>query len=172
MPGDDTANAVPCRVHGASYAVARGGRASGAGGSPLLAHFKVSGSSSSNMVDWGLVLHQSGLALKLFIEGEDGSLLLAVHVTSAASATAEVGFAGGCWDGDARGWASGVGTCRNSLWADANNIAGTSTSRQVVVACWDRWVRLGDGVVAGHFGGVCLVCLEGGGEDVFGVEGL
>jgi len=83
VPGDGTANSVPCGVHGASYAVCRANRAGRAvGGSPLLAHLitKISGTATADVVDWSLVFHQPRLTLKLFVEGEDGSLLLAVHV--------------------------------------------------------------------------------------------
>jgi len=135
--------------------------------SSLLSHVidEVTGTATSDVVNWSLVGSNLALTLEFLVEAEHGSLLLAVEVSCAATACGEVGI-WCCWaDGSLRCWASGIRTGADTLWVDLSSIAGAAASRVEVVGRWDRWVWLGDSV--GHFdrGVVDLLCSLGG-EDV------
>jgi len=120
--------------------------------SSLLGHVvnEITGTATSDVVNWSLVGGDLALTLEFLVEAEHGSLLLAVEVSCAATACGEVGI-WWCWaDGCLRCWARGIRAGADALWVDLSYIAGAAASRVEVVGRWDRWVWLGDSV--GHFG--------------------
>ena len=111
---------------------------------------EVASTATANVVVWSLLIDHLLLAGKLLIEAEDGTLGLPVEVTSAAAAGAEVGVGLRSAELGGGSWALGVGTARDVLWVYTEHVASAATAVASHVASWDRWVWLGDAVVARH----------------------
>jgi len=101
------------------------------------------------MVDGSILdlLLPGGLAIKLFIKGEDGFLRTGVDVSCSSASTAEVG--GSRWKASPkeRGWAASG--CARGGFGSPEGVACATTAR-VDVRVGDSWVRLGDGVSGCH----------------------
>lgn len=121
----------------------------------------VAGTTTANVVDGCGVLAKALLLGKLLVEGEHGSLLLAVDVAGSATARHEVGVGGRRGELDARGRARGVGAVGHVLGVDASDVAGAAATVASIAGGGDGGVRLGD--VVGRHCGVVLSRSGGGG---------
>lgn len=157
-----TAEAVPCSLHASSDAVLVGldtrGRAGAvlALGSGLHLVNEVAGTATADVVDGSLLGAEALLLLELLVEAEHGTLLLAVHVASAATARGEEGVGGRRSELDAGCWARGGLAVGDIGGLDAGDVTGAATARVDVGAAYG-WVRFGD-VEGRHL----VVCFCGG----------
>lgn len=114
---------------------------------------KVTSTTTTNVVDGGLLAAKALLSLELFVEGEHGALGL-LHVTGTAT-TNGVDGVGGWWaELDARGRASGSVASGDVGSLDAHGVTGASTAG-VDVGGLDIGVGLGD-VEGRHCVYVCV----------------
>lgn len=154
--GELLGNAVPGALDASSNTGLRvGGRV---GGGRVLALWSrvhlvdcVAGATTADVVDGGSVLAEALLLGELLVEGEHGSLLLAVDVAGSATAGHEVRVGGRWGELDARGRARGVLAVGHLTWVDAGDVACSAAAIAGIGGGGDGWVRLGD-VVGRHFG--------------------
>ena len=111
----------------------------------------VASTTAANVVDRCCVVHQASLLCELFVEAKHCPLLLAVDVTSTATARGEQGVRWWRSKLDERCWSSGIGARTNVLWVDSSDVSCAATAGVVVVAGRNRGVWLGD-LVGWHSG--------------------
>lgn len=104
----------------------------------------VASTTAANVVDRCCVVHQASLLCELFVEAEHCPLLLAVDVTSTATARGEQGVRWWRSKLDERCWSSGIGARSNVLWVDSSDVSCAATAGVVVVAGRNGGVWLGD----------------------------
>lgn len=144
-----TAHAVPRSLNASSNAVlVRLGARCRAGAVLALAaglHLidEVTGTTTADVVDGGLLRAKALLLLELLVEAEHGTLLLAVHVTSAAAARGEEGVGRRRSELDTGCRARGGLAVGDVGGLDAGDVASTATAGVDVGAAYG-WVRLGD----------------------------
>jgi hypothetical protein len=128
---------------------------------------EVASAAASDVVVRRLLIDHLLLADELLVEAEDGALSLPVDVASAAAASAEV-VAGG-WGSQLgeRGWALGVGAAGDVGWVDTDAVSRAATTVTCHGCGCDRWVWLGDAVVARHCGCCGFVVVWMGCGDVW-----
>lgn len=111
----------------------------------------VASTTAANVVDRCCVVHQTSLLCELFVEAEHCPFLLAVDVTSTATARGEQGVRWWRSKLDERCWSSGIGARSNVLWVDSSDVSCAATAGVVVVAGRNGGVWLGD-LVGWHSG--------------------
>lgn len=155
---------VPGTLHASSDGV--GGSTGGVAASAMLTETasvlvgKVASAATTNMINWGLMLHHLALSLKLFVEAENGTFLREVHVAGTAAAGGVIRACVGTGGESGAGCGtSGIRTGSELGWVDLGDVARTATAGADVVAGGrDRGVRFGDAVAGGnHFEGLALV---------------
>lgn len=104
----------------------------------------VASTTAANVVDRCCIVHQASLLCELFVEAEHCPLLLAVDVTSTATARGEQGVRWWRSKLDERCWSSGIGARSNDLWVDSSDISCAATTSVVVVAGGNGGMWLGD----------------------------
>jgi len=104
----------------------------------------VASTAAANVVDRCCVVHQASLLCELFVEAEHCPLLLAMDVTSTATARREQGVRWWRSKLDERCWSSGIGARSNVLWVDSSNVSCAATAGVIIVAGRNGRVWLGD----------------------------
>jgi hypothetical protein len=111
----------------------------------------VSGTSTANGVDWGVVLVEQSITLKLFVKGKHCSLGLGLDVSGTTAASKEnlgVRGSGRCSSGDSSCWGSGAKEAAGKTAV----VACTAAAGVVVSTAVVDWRTLGD--LDGHFAGL------------------
>ena len=151
LPGDllpGTFDAATDAAFGVGAHVRRG-RVLAAGLLALLGTKEVTGTATADVIDGGSILAETLLLGELLVEGEHGTLLLAVHVAGSTAAASEEGVGWGRRELDAGCWAGGICASSDGLGVHTGCVTGTASSRVVDIGGGDGRVRLGD-VVGGH----------------------
>jgi len=104
----------------------------------------VASTTAADVVDRCCVIHQASLLCELFVEAEHCPFLLAVDVTSTATARGEQGVRWWRSKLDERCWSGGIRARSNVLWIDPSDVSCATTAGMVVVAGRNGGVWLGD----------------------------
>ena len=147
MLGEGSANFSLKRV---SDATGRLGAASACSSLGRVLIDDISLATTTNVVVWCLMIHHLLLTSKLLIEAEDSSLSLTMSISESTASGGEIGV--GLWSPKLGGrcWTLCCSARGDVLRVDLDMVSGTTSSVPGHVRGWDRWVWLGDAVVARH----------------------